>query len=198
MKGIQQHPEYWLYHSMKKRCFCETSTAYPSYGGRGITICERWLGKHGFQNFTADMGPRPQKHTIERLDVNGNYEPSNCVWATRKVQGNNRRNNIFLTLDGETKTATEWAHGLGLRGGDVVLKRIAKGIPLATALTERRIKPSPESMKPRVEAAAEKKRAMTHCKRGHPLSGENLHLYKGKIRVCKECRRITTELRKQK
>lgn len=190
MPELNTHPDYWLFHSMKKRCYSPNANAYDSYGGRGIKVCERWLlGKgEGFKNFITDMGPRPAGHTIERLNVDSDYSPENCIWATRKAQSNNRRNNVRLTLNGTTKTATEWAHSLGLRGGDVIMRRIKNGVPIEIALTTQRM---PKKMPPNaISAAAAKKLAATHCKRGHPLSGENLHLYKGKIRVCKTCKNL--------
>jgi hypothetical protein len=108
-------PEYQAWEGMRRRCCCPTERAYPNYGGRGITVCERWQGENGFANFLSDMGPRPSpKHTLDREENNGNYEPSNCRWATWEVQSRNKRNNVVVTHAGETMTAWDWAKRLGI------------------------------------------------------------------------------------
>jgi hypothetical protein len=91
--GDTKSLEYKTWLSMRKRCNQIKSISYKYYGGRGIKICDRWSSENGYQNFLADMGRKPtEKHTIDRIDVNGNYEPSNCRWATKQQQEENKRN----------------------------------------------------------------------------------------------------------
>src|ERR1700679_453274 len=100
--GMSQTSEFKIWTWMNQRCFNPKATKFYLWGGRGITVCDRW--RNSFANFIADMGRRPSKdHSIERKDTNGNYDPSNCVWATRKEQGRNRRNNQIVVIRGITK-----------------------------------------------------------------------------------------------
>lgn len=113
--GKSKSPEYEVYHGMKKRCYNHKSADYKFYGGRGIKVCDRWLGENGFDKFLTDMGERPSQHySIDRKDVNGNYEPSNCRWITHKGQMNNVRTNIIINRNGVSKTLKMWCEEIGL------------------------------------------------------------------------------------
>jgi hypothetical protein len=106
-------PEYTAWCNMLARCRNEDHKQYHAYGGRGIKVCDRWLS---FENFFVDMGMRTSnKHSIDRINNDGNYEPSNCRWATRKEQANNTRRNRFLTYGSTTMTLTEWGSFLDMK-----------------------------------------------------------------------------------
>ena len=129
-------PEYLAWSAMKKRCLNPKYSAYPDYGGRGITICERWINSFGA--FLSDMGRRPsenERYTIERKDNDGHYCPENCKWATYKEQENNRRNNVMLTLNGESHTLSQWCELTGLRRS-TISSRLSIGWSVKKALTE--------------------------------------------------------------
>lgn len=113
-------PEYLCWREMKARC---TTTAHPSYhryGGRGISVCDRWI--ENFENFYADMGPKPSpNHSIDRYPNNatGNYEPNNCRWSTDEQQCNNRRSNRWLQYNLVEMTLSQWANYFGITHGAI-------------------------------------------------------------------------------
>ena len=113
--------EYKAWENMIQRCSNPRHPAYHNYGGRGVTVCSRWLS---FVDFLKDMGPRPAGMTLERVDNNGNYEPGNCRWATKREQARNRRTrSTKAVLDG--KDASHWAEVWGVRY-DVAWHRIVR------------------------------------------------------------------------
>lgn len=124
-------PTYLTWTSMKQRCLNPNYDSYNRYGGRGITIQDDWLM---FTNFIEDMGERPEGMSLDRIDVNGNYTKDNCRWATRKEQCNNTRRNVTYTIDGLTKTQSEWCDYYGIKQS-VFGKRIALGMDIIKALT---------------------------------------------------------------
>lgn len=135
-KHKQETREYRTWMNMLDRCRNSNHYAYCNYGGRGIKVCERWLGKTGFQNFLEDMGSRPSSaHSLDRIDNNGHYCPENCRWATKKEQGNNQRTNRLITAFGRTQTLTQWATEFGCNV-DTLWRRLNKlGWPVEKALT---------------------------------------------------------------
>lgn len=109
--GAWRSPAYNSWDTMIQRCTNRNNSNYFRYGGRGITVCERWLD---FRNFLEDMGKRPVGMTLDRIDNNGDYSPENCRWATRKEQAANR-NNSFYTLKGVTKSWADWFKHFGIK-----------------------------------------------------------------------------------
>lgn len=119
----------WQY--MKKRCFNKNDTNYKNYGGRGITVCVRWMM---FENFLEDMGEMPIGHSLDRFPNNdGNYEPSNCRWATKKQQSQNTRRTRLVTFDGVTMCIKEWATTIGI-SPKTLTSRINAGWKMSRAL----------------------------------------------------------------
>jgi hypothetical protein len=105
--------EYKSWKSMRSRCLHRTNKQFPDYGGRGITICQRWLDS--FAHFLADMGSAPSRqHSIDRINNDGPYSPENCRWATAAQQNRNTRNNRYLEFQGKRMILTDWATALGV------------------------------------------------------------------------------------
>lgn len=111
------NPEYYLWVGMLTRCGHRSNKGHKNYVDRGIVVCERWRNEtNGFYNFIKDMGPRPSsKHSVERKDNDGNYEPSNCKWATAKEQNRNQQRNKVWTFNGKTMCLAAWADETGIR-----------------------------------------------------------------------------------
>ncbi len=106
--GLSSSPEYVSYDSMMNRCYNQNERSYKNYGARGVVVCPRWKGN--FSNFLQDMGNKPsESHSLDRIDNNGNYESSNCRWATSKEQARNRRSNVLIEHNGESRLLCQWA-----------------------------------------------------------------------------------------
>lgn len=109
--GFEGTREYSSWIAMMNRCNNKNIAAYENYGARGITVCDRWKR---IENFILDMGTRPEGKTLERINVNGNYEPNNCKWATTIEQANNKRTSRFIEFRGKTATLSQWARELDI------------------------------------------------------------------------------------
>lgn len=124
--------EYNCWDAIKQRCLNPKNDNYKNYGGRGITICERWLS---FENFFTDMGPRPAGMTIERRDNNKGYGPENCYWADRGTQARNTRRNRWIEYNGQQKVVADWADEYGIPRA-ALLMRLRNGWSVKRALTQ--------------------------------------------------------------
>lgn len=131
----KQTREYRSWQMMKNRCYNEKYHEFEYYGGRGITVCKRW--RDSFESFLLDMGPRPAGCSLEREKTNRGYSPSNCKWADRFEQANNKRNNVFYKLDGELKTLPQWSRDARcvVSLGALTLRVLRRGWGLREALT---------------------------------------------------------------
>jgi len=133
--GMSRTPIYRIWAAMRNRCHRPNVKGYDRYGGRGITVCDRW--RTSFENFYADMGPRPddgQRWSIERKDKDGPYCPENCVWALDKQQARNKRDNHVLEFRGVSRCLAEWEEQTGIPQ-HVIRKRLKRGWSVERALT---------------------------------------------------------------
>lgn len=174
IRGRSQTREYKIWAAMKRRCCDPKLICYENYGARGIAVCERWKS---FENFLADMGPRPSsEHSIDRVNNDGNYEPSNCRWATRQVQNSNMRRNRWFEYRGEMMTLAEAIRRSGTEHPKMtVISRINSGLSLEEALT------TPKG------ALHHPKARVTHCIRGHEFTPDNTY-WQAAGRTCRTCK----------
>lgn len=126
---------YVCWAAMVARCHNPKASGYEDYGGRGIYVCGRW---RKFEEFLRDMGNVPDGKTLERKDTNGNYEPSNCRWATVFEQKRNTRRNKFLTHDGVTLCLADWAKKIGI-GKSTMTERVRMGLPIEKILSPKHL-----------------------------------------------------------
>jgi len=139
--GYYGTPEYNSWVGMKKRCLNKKHKKYFDYGGRGIKVFEPWL--KSFSSFLADLGERPSlSHSLERIDNNGNYEPSNCIWATKKDQCRNQRTNVLIEYKGEVRCLADWAEIYGLSWQALFYRVFTAKWPIDKAFTAKNSGPS--------------------------------------------------------
>ena len=129
--GMSKTSTYKSWENMIQRCSNASLKSYKNYGGRGISVCYEWTK---FEKFYADMGIKPNGCSIDRIDVNGNYDQLNCRWSTMKQQNRNRRNNRLIEFNGETMCVNEWAESLGINKR-TLLNRLTNGWEIKKALT---------------------------------------------------------------
>jgi hypothetical protein len=132
--GRAKTPEYEAWCDMKARCSNPKKRGFANYGGRGIKVCEQW--QNSFEDFLAHIGPKPSPaHSVDRIETNGHYEPGNVKWSTKSEQLNNQRKNVVLTLNGTSRTVSQWARILKINE-HTLADRIRAGWSDERALTE--------------------------------------------------------------
>lgn len=123
---------YKVWSKMKCRCVNSNNPKYKNYGARGIKVCDRWM--NSFESFLEDMGEQPEGTSLDRINNDGDYEPSNCRWATSEQQNNNKRNTAYLTYNGKTQSLTQWARELEIAKTSLQ-NRLLRGWSLEKALS---------------------------------------------------------------
>ena len=132
-KKTQRHPLYMTWACMKDRCTNPKHKNFKTYGGNGVSVCDRWLT---FSNFVEDMGEKPsKKHSLDRIDSSGNYEPSNCRWADPVTQGQNTSRVKKIEIDGVIKCLAEWCRMHNIKKA-TVQSRIKAGLSIEEALSK--------------------------------------------------------------
>ena len=180
---VTKHPLYRTWAGMKARCLNAKHHAFPRYGGRGISVCERWA--NSFVLFLEDMGERPSdKHTLERIDNNRGYEPGNVRWATYKEQAHNTRETRRVTVAGVDYIACELAETIGINT-DALFYRINAGFPADKILSKERFW-SPVGLTKGRANSLENRRQRTHCSNGHEYTEANTRIENGSRR-CLAC-----------
>jgi hypothetical protein len=169
---------------MRDRCLNPNYKQWSDYGGRGISICPEWTD---YRTFERDMSPRPKGASIDRIDPNGNYEPVNCRWTTRKEQQRNQRRTIFVTVGSTRYKAIELAEQSGLKV-ETIVKRASLGMTYEQVTTKTRY--AGGRWQKAVAVRVANQRAQTHCKHGHEFTPENTGTNSVGNRFCRHCHRL--------
>lgn len=188
-------PKYYAaWRAMKGRCYNSRHKSFADYGGRGITVCARWL--HSYANFESDMGPRPPGHSLDRIDNDASYSPENCRWSDRRTQQRNRRVTVRLVIEGRSYLAVDLSDRSDLKR-DTIIHRAKQGLPMDEVMSpERRVYHPGLAL----GGAANGKRqnARTHCANGHAFSQENTSYSKEGWRRCRACHRNAETRRRER
>lgn len=170
-------PVYNVWSSMKDRCLNPRFKQWAGYGGRGISVCDRWLS---YELFELDMGPRPAGYSLDRIDNNLGYSPENCRWADKKTQQRNRRCAVFVEIEGKSYRVIDLVSLTG-RKAETIMGRASKGMTYEQVIHSGSYSNS------------ETLRAKLHtCPKGHPKTPENVYITPQGWRVCKTCHRAKT------
>jgi hypothetical protein len=176
-------PAYSCWIGMRSRCNNPRHQQFKHYGGRGIRVCERW---DSYANFLEDMGEKPRGLSLERINVDGDYEPGNCRWATQREQMRNMRITRRITVEGTTYVAADLADKLGVKT-DTIVKR-AKTCATMAELMDPTKRVFREGLAQGGKANGARLQARTHCNRGHEFTPENTRTTPQGWRVCRQCR----------
>jgi hypothetical protein len=194
MTKLLKHPLYYVWQGMLRRCYTKTNLSFHRYGGRGIIVCDEW--KSSFSKFVSDMGERPPKTSLDRIDNNGNYEPGNCRWADRKTQQRNQTVTRKILIEGVEYIAADLAEIYGFKT-DTIIKRSLLNLSFNELVSkDRRV--FKEGLKLGGKASGLKKQQRTHCKNGHEFNVENTFISHQGWRICRKCRCNREKTRMQK
>lgn len=156
---------YFAWRSARARCSNPKDASFKHYGGRGVRVCDEWL--NDYDAFVRDMGEAPDGMTLDRIDVNGDYSPENCRWATNAEQASNKRSNRMITHDGETLTLSQWARKLGV-GVDTLCRRLnVYEMPIERALTAGNFEPQKKQWQHGTESGYRHGCKCAECKAAH-------------------------------
>lgn len=183
MPFANPHPLYSVWMSMKNRCRHQSNPQWKDYGGRGITVCDRW--QVSFDAWLADMGPRPEGYVLDRIDNDKGYYPENCRWIDRKTSQRNTRVVRKVVIDGVEYIAADLADKSGHKT-DVIIERVNRGLSLQEVLSTEKDK-NLSGLSLGGAAFAAKMQALTHCKNGHEFTPANTKITPEGWRRCRRC-----------
>jgi hypothetical protein len=183
MTRISKHPLYSVWQGMLRRCYTVTSPSFSKYGGRGIIVCDEW--KSSFLTFLKDMGDRPENTSIDRINNDGNYEPSNCRWADRKTQQRNQTVTRRVIIEGIEYIAADLAEQYGFKT-DTIVDRSKLNLSFDEVISKKR-RIFTDGLKLGGNASGLKKRQLTHCKYGHEFNEINTLITPEGWRKCRKC-----------